>query len=136
MNPWFPLWSFFISKSLYLQKSTIDPFIEYCCHVRVSFSYFCLDILEKLQKEIFNTVVTLHTVYLEPMTHRQNVASLSLFNCRFSNARNWELVKFKRNHVCLYSQAGIRLCQLMALLFFAMLWLFLYKNWYRWPSQT
>ena len=47
---------------------------------------------------------------------------------RFSYTGNWELVisimatKFRRNHVCFYSQAGNRLWQLMALLCFVMLW--------------
>ena len=51
---------------------------------------------------------------------------------------DWELVKsivgtkFRRSHVCLHSQAGNRLWQLMALLFFVMLWSFLLKNWHRW----
>ena len=48
--------------------------------------------------------------------------------CRVSHTGNWELVKpivrtkFRRSHLCLYSQAGSRLWQLMALLFFVMLW--------------
>ena len=43
--------------------------------------------------------------------------------CCFSYAGNWELVKsfaetkFRRSHVCLHCQAGIRLWQLIALLF-------------------
>ena len=37
-------------------------------------------------------------------------------------------IKFRRSHVCLHSQTGIRLWQLMTLLFFVMLWSFLYKN--------
>ena len=59
-------------------------------------------------------------------------------HCRFSYAGNWELVKskvgtkFRRSHVFLHSQVGNGLWQLMALLFFIMLWLFLYKNWHRW----
>ena len=46
---------------------------------------------------------------------------------RFSYAGNWELVKsivgtkFRRRHVCLHSQAGIKLWQIIALLFFIML---------------
>ena len=46
----------------------------------------------------------------------------------FSYVENWKLVKsivgtkFRWSHVCLHSQAGNRLWQLMALLFFVMLW--------------
>ena len=48
--------------------------------------------------------------------------SFVFFNCRFSYAGNWKLVKsivetkFRRGHICLHSQAGNRLWQLMALL--------------------
>ena len=48
--------------------------------------------------------------------------------CRFSYAGYWELVKsivgtkFRRSHICLRSQAGNRLWQLMALFFFVVLW--------------
>ena len=54
--------------------------------------------------------------------------------CRFSYAGNWELVKsivgtkFRRSHVCLHSQVGNKLWQLMGVLFFVILWQFLYKN--------
>ena len=39
----------------------------------------CLELLDKLQKRICRTVDRLLAVTLEPLAHRQNVASLSLF---------------------------------------------------------
>ena len=59
-------------------------------------------------------------------------------HCCLSYTGNWELVKstvgtkFRRSHVCLHSQARNRLWQLMALLFFVILWYVLNKNWHRW----
>ena len=50
--------------SLYLYKSTIRTYMEYCCHVWAGAPSCYLELLEKLQKRI---------------CHRRNVASLSLF---------------------------------------------------------
>ena len=66
--------STFLSKflssevSLYLCKSTIRPCMEYCFHV-----------WDKLQKQICRTVGPSLAISLEPLAHRLNVASLSLF---------------------------------------------------------
>ena len=58
---------------------------------------------------------------------KKNMHDRFYHNCRFSYAGNWELVKsivgsnFRRSHMCLQSQAGNRLWQLMAVLVFVIL---------------
>ena len=66
--------------ALYLYKSTTRPCMEYCCHVwdGASSSYLAL-LLDKLQKRICRTVGPSLAASLEPLAHRRNVASLSLF---------------------------------------------------------
>ena len=64
--------------ALYLYKSTIRPCMEYCCHVWAGAPNCKLGLLDKLQKRICRTVGTALAAYLEPLTYRQNVASLSL----------------------------------------------------------
>ena len=65
--------------ALYLYKSAIRPCMEYCCHVWVGASSCYLELLNKLQKRICRTIDPLLTSSLEPLAHRLNVASLSLF---------------------------------------------------------
>ena len=63
----------------YLYKSTIQPCMEYCCHVWAGAPSCYLDLLDKLQKRICRIVGPLLAASLEPLAHRRNVASLSLF---------------------------------------------------------
>ena len=65
--------------ALYLYKSTIRPCMEYCCHVWAGAPSCYLELLDKLQKRICRTVGPSLAASLEPLAHRQNVASLSLF---------------------------------------------------------
>ena len=65
--------------ALYLYKSTIRPCMEYCCHVWSAAPSCYLELLDKLQKRICRTVGPLLAASLEPLAHRRNVASLSLF---------------------------------------------------------
>ena len=65
--------------ALYLYKSTICPCMEYCCHVWAGAPSCYLELLDKLQKRICRTVGPSLAASLEPLAHRQNVASLSLF---------------------------------------------------------
>ena len=65
--------------ALYVYKSTIHPCLEYCCHVWADVPSCYLELLDKLQKQIYRTVGPSLTASLEPLTHRQYVASLSLF---------------------------------------------------------
>ena len=65
--------------TLYLYKSTIGPCMEYCCHVWAGAPSCYLELLDKLQKRICRTVGPSLAASVEPLTHRRNVASLSLF---------------------------------------------------------
>ena len=65
--------------ALYLYKSTIWPCMEYCCHVWAGAPSCYLELLDKLQKWICRTVGPSLAASLEPLAHRRNVASLSLF---------------------------------------------------------
>ena len=64
---------------LYLYKSAIHPSMEYCCQVWAGAPNCYLELLNKLQKRICRTVGPSLSASLEPLAHRQNVASLSLF---------------------------------------------------------
>ena len=68
--------------ALYLYKSTIRPCMEYCCHVWAGAPSCYLDLLDKLQKRICRNVGPSLAASLEPLAHRRDVASLSLF-CRY-----------------------------------------------------
>ena len=65
--------------ALYLYKSTIRPFMEYCCHVWAGAPSYYLELLDMLQKRICRTVGPSLAASLEPLAHRRNVANLSLF---------------------------------------------------------
>ena len=74
-----PMKFFCHGVALYLYKSTIWPCIEYCCHVWDGASSCYLELLDKLQKRICRTVGPSLATSLEPLAHRRNVVSLSLF---------------------------------------------------------
>ena len=65
--------------ALYLYKSTVRPGMEYCCHVWAGAPSCYLELLDKLQKWICRTVGPSLAASLEPLAHRRNVASSSLF---------------------------------------------------------
>ena len=65
--------------ALYLYKSTIRPCMKYCCHVWAGAPSCYLELLDKLQKGICRIVGPSLAASLEPLAHRRNVASLSLF---------------------------------------------------------
>ena len=65
--------------ALHLYKSTIRPFMEYCCHVWAGAPSFYLELLDKLQKWVCRTVGPSLAASLEPLARHRNVASLSLF---------------------------------------------------------
>ena len=65
--------------ALYLYKSAIRPCMEYCCHVWAGAPSCYLELLDKLQKRICRTVGPSLASSLEPLAHRRNVASLSVF---------------------------------------------------------
>ena len=59
-------------------KSTIHPCMEYC-HVWAGAPSCYLELLDKPQKRICRTVGPSVAASLEPLAHRRNVTSLSLF---------------------------------------------------------
>ena len=65
--------------ALYLNKSTIHPYMEYCCHVWCGAPSCYLELLDKLQKRIWMTVGPSLAASFEPLAHCWNLASLSLF---------------------------------------------------------
>ena len=65
--------------ALYFYKSTIRPCMEYCCHIWGGAPSYYLELLDRLQKWTCRTVGTSLAAFLEPLTHRQNIASLSPF---------------------------------------------------------
>ena len=64
---------------LYLYKSTIRPCMKYCYHVWTGSPSCYLELIDKLQKRICSTVGSSLAVSLEPLSHWQNVTSLSVF---------------------------------------------------------
>ena len=65
--------------AFYLFKSTIRPCMEYYCHVWADAPSYYLELLDKLQKRICRTFRPSLAASLEPLAHRRNIASLSLF---------------------------------------------------------
>ena len=63
----------------YLYKSIIRPCMEYCCHVWDGAPSCYLELLDKLQKRLCRTIAPSLAASLEPLAHRRNVASFSLF---------------------------------------------------------
>ena len=80
LEPQFILWSFFLLRSLCISINLpLCPCMEYCCCVWAGTPSCYLDLLDKLQKQICRIVGPSLAASLEPLAHRQNVASLSLF---------------------------------------------------------
>ena len=67
------------NHALYLYKSTMRPCMEYCCHVWAGAPSCYLESLNKPQKRICRTFGSSLADSFEPLAHRRNVASLSLF---------------------------------------------------------
>ena len=79
----------FPEVALYLYKSTILSCMENCCHVWAGPPSCYLVLLVKLQKRICRTVGPSHAAFLEPLVHRRNVASFSLFYRYYLIHLNW-----------------------------------------------
>ena len=65
--------------ALYLYNSIIRPCMEYCYHAWAGAPSGFLELLDKLQKQIYMATS------LEPLAHRGNLATLSLFYGRCSS---------------------------------------------------
>ena len=68
-----------LEVGLYLYKFTVWPCIEYCCHVWTGAPGCYLEFLDKPQKRICKTVGPSLASSLEPLAHRRNGTSFSLF---------------------------------------------------------
>ena len=64
---------------LYLYKATIRPCMEYCCHIWAGAPNSCLSLLDRIQRRITNLIGPNLSLTLQSLSHRRNVASLSLF---------------------------------------------------------
>ena len=56
--------------ALYNYKSTVRPYIEYCCYVWAGAPSCYLELLDKLQKRICRIVGPSLAASLEPLAHR------------------------------------------------------------------
>ena len=93
--------------ALYLYKSTICPYMEYCCHVWAGALNCYLELFDKLQKRICRTVGTSLAA-----PHRRNVVSLSLsyryyFSRCFSELAQLVLLPFSRGRSTRYSDSHL-----------------------------
>ena len=61
-------------------KSIIRLGIENCCHIWAGAPRCYIELLDKLQKRISRTIGPSLAIFLEPLAHRRNEASLSLFS--------------------------------------------------------
>ena len=84
---------FSLEVGLYLNKSTIRPCMVYCCHVWAGAPSCYFELLDKLQKWICRTVGPSLAASLEPLAHRRNAASLSLFYRYFFGRCSSELAQ-------------------------------------------
>ena len=72
---------------MYLYKYTRQLSMEYCCHAWACAPSYYLELLDKLQKQIYKTVGPSLAACLESLDHHQDVASSSLFySCYFSKS--------------------------------------------------
>ena len=75
-----------------LYKSLIRPCMgEYCCHIWAGASSVVLYLLDKVQRRIVNIIGPNLAVNLQPLSHRPNIASLSLFYKYFNGRCSSEL---------------------------------------------
>ena len=63
--------------ALYLYKSIMRLWTEYCRHIWVGASSCCQDMLDKLQKQICKTAGPALVASLKPLARQRNLASLS-----------------------------------------------------------
>ena len=69
----------FPEVALYPYKSTVQPCMEYYCHVWAGAPSCYSELLDKLQKQICRTIGPSLATSVEPLAHSQKVTSLSLF---------------------------------------------------------
>ena len=77
----------------YLFKSTICPFMAYCCHIWAGASSCYLELIDKLQKRMCRTVGPAFAASPETLAHHRNVTSLSLFHRSYFGRCSSELTQ-------------------------------------------
>ena len=80
-------------KNWWKKKSPKRPCMEYCCHLWAGAPSCYFELLNKLQKQICRTVGPSLAVSLEPLGHRRNLSSLSLFYRYYFGRCSSELVQ-------------------------------------------
>lgn len=75
---------------VYLYKSKIRPKMEYCCHIRVGAAQSTLSCL-KVQSQLQNLVGDDIFSFLQLLSYRRDIASLSLFYHYFHSKCSFEL---------------------------------------------
>ena len=79
--------------ALYLYKSIIRQWMEYCCHVWASSPSSYMELLNKLQKWISRPVEPSRATSIESLAYHWNVASLSLFHRYYFDRCSSELAQ-------------------------------------------
>ena len=79
--------------TLYFDKSTIRPCMEYFCHAWASAPVCYLDMLDTLQIQVRKTVSTLLAASCEPLSDLKNLASLNLIYRYYFSRCTSELVE-------------------------------------------
>ena len=83
----------FPEVAMYLYKSTIHPWMEFCCHVWAGAPSCYLELSDKLEKRICRTDRPSFAASLEPLAHRRNVANLSLLSRYYFGRYSSELAQ-------------------------------------------
>ena len=76
---------------LHLYKTIVRPCMEYCCHLWSGAPACYLDLLDRIQRRVENIIGPTLASKLQPLAHRRDVASLSLFYRYFNNRCSDEL---------------------------------------------
>ena len=82
---------------LYLYKASIRPCMEYCCHIWAGAPITSLNLLDSVQKLLKNLIGDDLFSKLQSLSHRRDVASLSLFYRYFHGHCSDELASLVPN---------------------------------------
>ena len=94
---------------LYLYKSEIRLRMEYCCHLWAGCSQQALSLLDRIQSRMRGLVGDELFASLPPLSHRRNVASLSLFYRYFQGKCSEELHSLvpKKHEFTIYKSISV-----------------------------
>ena len=76
---------------LHIYKSLVRPCMEYCCHLWAGAPSTSLNLLDRIQRRVVNIVGPDLSAKLDNLSHRRDVASLSLFYKYFNGRCSSEL---------------------------------------------